>query len=391
MNNRPKSYYELLSYGLGNVSFQSFIDRFKTKYDKEQTDGFVWDPEVQLDYTYEQLEVNLGITALPSYVDSESDAYDRSLAGFKIGSNKIPTQKARYAINRKILRERMIAIQKFGQAALNEETRSAIMNILFESSDNLLQANVNARTHQRMRICSTGKFNITAENNPQGITGLEFDFGIPKENFDDLKGENRFWTKAEHVPANEGTASDPLQYLKNKVKIMRKKGFPAFHIEMTQDLLDDLYTHTKVLKRIGLAINPLVTDESAVVAAKNLTDDALKSQIERIIRCKIVARDSMASVEKFNTETKKLEPVAIENFAPCNISFVPDGQIGTIKSVQQLSLDAPDERIAWFDGHRTLLSQTYNSSTKTMYVQSETSILLVPQMPKYILISVVTV
>lgn len=390
MNTRPGNYYELLAFGLGDVTFQQFVDKFKTKYNKEQTDGFAWDPEVQLDYTYEQLEVNLGITTLPTYVDSESDAYDRSLGGFVIGSNKIPTQKARYAMNRKILRERMLAVKKFGQAALTGESRDAILNLMFESTDQLLQANVNARTHQRMRICSTGKFTIDAENNPQGLTGLTFDFGIPAENMDELKTTERWWTKSEHVPANEGAASDPLQYLKNKVKMMRKNGYPAGHFEMSQDLFDDLLTHSKVLKRIGLALNPMVTDESAIVAAKNLTDDVLKSQIERIIGCKIVTRDSVAAVDKYDADSKSLKPVSIENFAPCNVSFVPDGQIGTIKSVQQLTMDDPTERVAWFDGNRTLLTQRYNSATKTMYVQSETSILLVPQMPRYMQIYTVT-
>ena len=210
MNTRPGNYYELLAFGLGDVTFQQFVDKFKTKYNKEQTDGFAWDPEVQLDYTYEQLEVNLGITTLPTYVDSESDAYDRSLGGFVIGSNKIPTQKARYAMNRKILRERMLAVKKFGQAALTGESRDAILNLMFESTDQLLHANVNARTHQRMRICSTGKFTIDAENNPQGLTGLTFDFGIPAENMDELKTTERWWTKSEHVQANEGDESDPL-------------------------------------------------------------------------------------------------------------------------------------------------------------------------------------
>lgn len=390
MNTRPGNYYELLAFGLGDVTFQQFVDKFKTKYDKEQTDGFAWDPEVQLDYTYEQLEVNLGITTLPTYVDSESDAYDRSLGGFVIGSNKIPTQKARYAMNRKILRERMLAVKKFGQAALTGESRDAILNLMFESTDKLLQANVNARTHQRMRICSTGKFTIDAENNPQGLTGLTFDFGIPTENMDELKTTERWWTKSEHVQANEGAASAPLQYLKNKRKMMRKKGYPAGHFEMSQDLFDDMLTHSKVLKRIGLALNPMVTDESAIVAAKNLTDDVLKSQIERIIGCKIVTRDSVAAVDKYDADSKSLKPVSIENFAPCNVSFVPDGQIGTIKSVQQLTMDDPTERVSWFDGNRTLLTQRYNSATKTMYVQSETSILLVPQMPRYMQIYTVT-
>ena len=391
MNNRPNDFYSLLAFGLGDVSFQQFVDRFKTKYDKEQTEGFVWDPEIQLDYTYEQLEATLGITALPTYVDSESDAYDRSLGSFNIGSNKIPTQKARYAMNRKILRERMIAVQKFGQAALNSDTRDALLDLLFESTDKLLQANVNARTHQRMQICSTGKFTINAVNNPQGLKGITFDFNIPKENFDTLTTTKRWWTAAEHVPTNEGANSDPLEFLKSKRREMRKKGYPSGHFEMSQDLLDDLYTHTAVLKRIGLSMNPLVTESSnAIVAAGNLVDEGKKEQMERIIGCKIVPRDSVAVVDKFDKDAKELKPTTIENFAPQNVSFIPDGQIGTIKSVQQLSLNDPSSRIAWFDGNRTLLTQLYDSKNHAMFVQSETSILLVPQMPKYMQIYTVT-
>lgn len=391
MNNRPSNFYELLAFGLGKQTFQQFVDRFQQKYNQEQTDGFVWDPDIQVDYTYKQLFSNLGITTLPSYVDSESDAYDRSLGEFKIGSNEIPTQKARYAMNRKILRERMIAVQEFGNAALNSNTREALLDVLFDSTDKLLQANVNARTHQRMQICSTGKFTITSENNPRGIQGLTFDFNIPTANQEKLTTTARWWTSAEHVKANEGTTADPILFLKNKRKEMKRKGFPSGHFEMSEDLFDDMTTHSAVLKRIGLSMNPYSTDEGAISAAQNLEPDALKSKIERIVGCPIVTRDSFAAVDKYDASKKKLVPVTIENFDPHNVSFIPDGQIGTIKSVKQISIGSLDANYAWFDGGRTLLTQTFDSKTNSMYVQSETSILCVPSMPQYMCIYTVTV
>ena len=85
---------------------------------------------------------------------------------------------------------------------------------------------------------------------------------------------------------------------------MKKAGFPKGHFEMSEDLFDDMLMHSNVLKRIGLAINPNVTDSSAIVAAKNLTDDALKSYIERIVGAPIVPRDSVSAVDKFDPETK---------------------------------------------------------------------------------------
>lgn len=92
MKTSPSNYYDLMTFGLGNTKFQTFIDKFQLKYNDTQTDGFSWDPEIQLDYTYEQLIASLNIATLPIYVDEASEALDKSLNGFQIGSNKIPTQ-----------------------------------------------------------------------------------------------------------------------------------------------------------------------------------------------------------------------------------------------------------------------------------------------------------
>ena len=130
----------------------------------------MWDSEIQLDYTYEQLIASLGIKTLPIYVDESSEGLDKSKGEFKIGSNKIPTQKHRYPVNAKMLREQMILTQRFGQANLTESTQRVLLGMLFDSVDNLLGGNRNALTHQRMQIVSTGKFTIDAVNNPRGIT-----------------------------------------------------------------------------------------------------------------------------------------------------------------------------------------------------------------------------
>ena len=104
MRTMVNNYYDLITFGLGNQNFQDFVDTFKLKYNTPQTDGFAWDNEIQLDYTYEQLIASLNITTLPVYVDVDSEGLDKSLGEFVIGSNKIPTQKDRYAMNAKMLR-----------------------------------------------------------------------------------------------------------------------------------------------------------------------------------------------------------------------------------------------------------------------------------------------
>lgn len=396
MRTNVKNYYDLLTFGLGNAQFQSFVDRFNDKYNVLNVDGFDWDNEIQLDYTYEQLISSLNIATLPVYVDEASEGLDKSFGKFNIGSNKIPTQKHRYPISAKMLREQMIMIQRFGEAAMTQGARDSIRNLMFDSTDKLLAGNRNALTHQRMRIVSKGQFTIDLENNPRGLKGLTFDFGVPSANKETLTDTARWWTTSDHLPANEGSTSDPILFLKNKRKAMRKLGFPNGHFEIASDLWDDLLTHTKVLSRIGLSLYPQAAsatkpDTVGAQYAQNMSDEAKKSAFEALVGCPIVPRDSIAAVEKFDEDAKEIKPVNIENFDPLNVSFVPDGQLGTIKAVQPIVLaDDPTERIAWFDGGRTLLTQRYESKTRTMYIESEMAVLCVPQMPQYMCIYTVT-
>jgi len=236
MKTSPTNYYEMLSLGLGNSKFawQQFVDRFKEKYNLPQTDGFVWDPEIQLDYTYEQLQVELGIATLPVYVDAEAEALDKARGGFKVGSNKIPTQKHRYPINTRILREQAIMMQRYGEAAITDSAKQAILNLLFDSTDKLLAGNQNALTHQRMQVVSTGKFMIDSENNPRGLQGITFDFGVVA--IAALTGNARWWTSSTHTTANEGSDADPIEDMKKVIRAKKKLGWPSLHIEIAQDL-----------------------------------------------------------------------------------------------------------------------------------------------------------
>jgi len=389
MRTNVKSYYDLLDFGLGGASFQEFVDRFKDKYNAPQTDGFPWDDEIQLDFTYEQLEADLGVATLPVYTDIDSPGLYKSFESFKIGSNKIPPQKHGFAMNQKILREKMILAQKYGDAALTSETQDVLLSLQFDSVDKLIAGNYNGLTHQRMRIVSTGQFTIDATNNPQGIKGVTFDFGIPADNKEELLTTYRWWTDAAHT--TEGANSDPIKYLKDKFKEIKRKGYPMGHFEMSQDLYDDMLTHSKVLTRIGHMLYPAAgTDAIALSYAQNLADDAIAAAINRMVGCPIIPRDSKAMVDQYDSVSKSLKKVWVENFDPHNVAYVPDGQIGTIKAAQHVLVGDPSVRTAFFDGGRTLITQRFESQSKSVYVESEIYALCVPQVARYMCRYIVT-
>lgn len=396
-NTLPLDLHRVLEIGLGGDSFQEFIDHYQEKYDAFEVDGFEMEP-IKLGYTYTQLVTKTGAKTLPAYVDPESPGYEAALRAVTGRTGDIPTQKLFYRFNRVTLREQLQLIQRFGEAAITSEMEDVFMGLLDESSDGLIQSNLNALTHQRHRIVSTGHFVIDLENNPRGLRGIDLDFGIPENHYETLSDTARFWTTDEHLPANEGAKSDPISYLKNKVKEIRRK----FHyngplgIELSKDLLDDLLTHTKVLSRIGHSLYPTVTDDATVIAnAQNEDDDRLLAKFRKLIRVDgITARDSVAVITKPGVDedgAPDLIEETIENFNPKNISFVPLGRkIGGIQGVEPITLGYDPEDVASFLDGRLKLTQRTEKKTHSIYIESEMAQLCVPYAIQQMFICTVT-
>lgn len=391
MRNNPVDFYKLLEFGLGGDTWQQFVDRYKEKYDGMVIDGFEFAP-TSINYTWQQLVAATTVTTLPTYVDPESPGYEKQRGSAKGETGSIPTQKAFYSLNRTIVREKMQLMQMFGQAALNQDMMNVIMGLLDESADGLINGYYNSLTNQRMQIVSTGKFKIDATNNPRGIKDITFDFGIDESHFDTLSGTQRWWTNADK--STEGTASEPIDYMKKKVKEIRNKChyYGPLKIEMAKEMMDSLLSHSKVLKRIGMMLYPLSSvDNSGATAlayAQNLADDAIKQALVRLVGCEIVERDSKAYVDDW-TEDGVLTQKEIENFSLTNISFIPQGTIGNIQGVTPLTMGYEPSKVAFFDDNRLVLSQRMNPETHSIYIESEAAELCVPSLPKYMFICTV--
>ena len=391
MRNNPVDFYKLLEFGLGGDTWQQFVDRYKEKYEGMVIDGFEFAP-TSINYTWQQLVAATTVTTLPTYVDPESPGYEKQRGSAKGETGSIPTQKAFYSLNRTIVREKMQLMQMFGQAALNQDMMNVIMGLLDESADGLIKGYYNSLTNQRMQIVSTGKFKIDATNNPRGIKDITFDFGIDESHFDTLSGTQRWWTNADK--STEGTASDPIAYMKNKVKEIRSKYhyYGPLKIEMAKEMMDALLSHSKVLKRIGMMLYPISSvDNSGATAlayAQNLADDAIKQALVRLVGCEIVERDSKAYVDDW-TEDGVLTQKEIENFSLTNISFIPQGTIGNIQGVTPLTMGYEPSKVAFFDDNRLVLSQRMNPETHSIYIESEAAEICVPSLPKYMFICTV--
>lgn len=400
MNTLPISLYKFMEYGLAGGTFQGFVDHYAEKYNKFEVDGFTFAP-TQLGYTFSQLIASVGAVSLPTYVDPESPGYEGALREFSGVTDNIPTMKKFYRLNRVTVREKLQLAQKLGgniPASLRAEFQDVFMGLIDEGTDGLIQSFYNALTNQRHQIVSTGQFTIDATNNPRGLKGITIKFGVPNSHIDTLTGTARWWTNADHASSHEGSASDPIGYMKDRVKAIRR----TYHyngrlrMEISKDLLDDLFTHSKVLTAIGYRLYAAASSDTvALNYAKNIGDEVLTETLRRMIGVdSIVARDSFAYVDAPGVNSDgdaDIITTAISNFAPTNIAFLPEGNIGQIMGVEPLTLGYDADKVAFHNGRRLALQQRAEPKTHSIYIDSEAAQICVPSVPQYMFISTVTV
>lgn len=397
MKTIPVTLRSIIELGLGGDSWQTFVDHYEERFDALRIDGFSFDP-ISINYTFRQLLASVNATVLPTYVDPESEGFEMPLGEMEGVSDNIPTQKLFYSVNRVVVREQMQLAQKYGSMALNDEMGDIIFGLLDEGTEKLIQSFENALNHQRHQIVSTGQFVINATNNPRGLKGITIGFGLPAANTDTLSGTARWWTNATHSTANEGSNSDPIKYMQDRVKYIRHTGHYGgpLALEISQDLWDDLLTHSKVLQKIGLAVVPTATTAAiAQQVGENTTDEAKKEAIRKLIRVdEIRVRDTYAYVSAPDTtgaNAPDLVTTQIVNFSPTNISFVPTGKLGGIQGVQPLSMGYRPENIAYAMGKRLLIETEDIPRTHSINVNGEMAQLCVPGAIRQMFISTVTV
>ena len=378
MNTYPVQFYDLLSRALGGNDgrrLQGFLDNVVAqKYNQLNIPGFKFAPEMQLDFTYEQIQKEIGLNVMASYVDLDSQPIPVGTEGAVISTGRIPRMKMVEYYNEDKYRKLLIAEQRFG-AGSNQVVNSAV-KALFNTIDTLVGGHTNALTYQRHQIVSTGKFTVNSTNNPNGIVGLTFASHVPSANINTLSGPARWWTNAEKT--TEGTAADPIADLIAMVETARKKGVKG-HFEVNAAYLDAILKHSKVVAAIGANLFPLATDKTA--AAAYLSRTRKLEVLAEIVGAPINAIDAIVATEVYNKTTKKLERTMIDAFEANVVVFVPDGDLGDFITVEPIAIEGGTYG-TFYDG-RLLLTVDVDAKYKCQSFNTEMTTLAVPNKPQY--------
>lgn len=386
MNTYNLTFYNLLSCALGgndNRRLQGYLDEvMAVKYNKLDIPGFSFAPDMQLDFTYEQLQREVGLNVMAQYVDLDSPAIPLGGEGFQLGTGKIPRMKLVEYYNEDKARKQMILEQRFGRT--NDRVVNSAKNALFVTIDKLIGGHTNSLTYQRHQIVSSGKFTLTDTNNPNGIINQTFASHIPVGNINTLTGTSRWYTVkgADGQYATPGANCDPIKDLKAIVRKAKDKGVRG-HFEIDEAYAEQVMEHPKIIEAITLRLYPLSTNDaltSAKAAVANMNVEDRMIQLERIIGAPIRTIDSIVSVEKWDNDYKKLVRPTFRAFNDNVIVFVPDGSLGEILTVEPISMGGS---VGSFYGGRLLLTVDVDFSKKCQSFETEMTSLVVPDKPQY--------
>lgn len=373
-------FYDLLSRALGpGESIQSFLDNtMALKYNALQLDGFTFEPFMQTDFTYEQIVGELGLNVTAQYYDLDSPAIPDGTPGFKSYTGKIPRmKKVEYFNEDKLRKMKLVEDRRSTSAAQISEMA---YQQLFITVDNLIGGHTNALTYQRHQAVSTGKFTISNTNNPKGVKNITLDYHVPTANKTTLSGTARWWTSTTHTTANEGSAANPVKDLADVVAKARYAGVRG-HFEVEIDYLKECLSHSAVLSLIGVSALPAADSTAQVSYAGIMSYEQKKSALESLIGAPIKAIDSLVAIDSVDKTEKAIVASNVNAFEKNVWVFVPDGNIGTVKTVEPIAIEGGN--YGSFYGGKLLLTVGVDFVKKCQSYNTEMTSLVIPSVPQY--------
>lgn len=378
--NTPQ-FYDLVSRAFNGDAtsrrLQTFVDStMSLKYNGLNLDGFPFDPDMQLDYTYEQIQKELGITPMASYYDVDSPAIPKAEQEISLATGRIPRMKEVMYFNEDKVRKQLILEKMLSDEKIPIQAGQK----LFEVVNELIGRHTNSLTYQRNQMVSAGKLILNDKNNPDGTLRVTLSANVPLKNRKTLSGDEKFWKDKTY--AQEGAKADPIQSIIDWLQPILDKGIKG-HIEINLTYYRRLLRHSKVNQTIGFGLWPTTSAESATGAATVLPLSKKTSALEDLLGVKIKTVDSISSVLTYNTTSKRMEPTTAPSFNPDVIVFIPDGNVGKVLTVMPISTQDNSALVSTFYDGRLMLTVARDAVTKCQGFHTEMTSLVVPNVPQY--------
>lgn len=375
MNIYGNEYYDLLTRALGsgdvNAKLRGFLqETVAQKYNNLNISGFEFAEDMQLDFTYQQLQEKYGIYTMANYYDIDSPAIPKMEGGEILSVGTVPRMKDVKYLNEDKMRKLIIKEQR------GIGVRESALGSLFSICDGLVGGHINSLSYQRMQMISKGYLALNENNNPFGIKGVTFGAHVPTENYKTLTGTKRWWT--DDARTTEGSACDPIQDLKDMVKVARTKGIRG-HFEVSDNYMDAILAHSKVKAALAGKFWAGTAISGSLAYLASVSRDMQIQALGEIVGAPFAVQDHISQVEKL--QNGKLVENTFDSFEFGVIAFVPDGKIGEIVVVEPLEVG--NGTYGYLFGGRLQLTVGSDPVKKCQSFNSEMTALCLPTKAKY--------
>lgn len=400
---------ENLLVGIDNIATKLGINsrsRLQTFYDTAlsgcetidlDTEGFV-DAPIQLDSEVEFAEVKEYLRGMATYVDQDSPTLARGRkAEISTWRESIPTQRRKIVRGKDDYKRMLLAATKeavngtlVGKSA-SQSVRDYLWNNLFEDLSVIPASHVASKNYQVGQMLSKRKLSLTANNNPGGITGMEFESKVPKGN---IVTETWFKVSSTDGSIKYEETADPIKTLKMKIRglrLDRYKGYPNVRVEMNHRTFFTIVEHPAVLQKLGYDIRPEldIVSKNDANALRVGTEKLLSENDQYIMDWfknaigadELKLHTSIVGVDKLNAVSKEYDCEKIDTFDEGVVLIRPTGNIGIIQPVM---IVRPDKSAVYADimNGWGVLEYFYNPQTRTQEWISEVSFLAMPTQPR---------
>ena len=377
-----------------NQAFEAYYHNVLSRRESEalNLNGFEqWDIP-QIDFTYEQLEIENQIAAMATYVDLNSEPIPLGTKGANVLRGSIPRQKARFIIGENDYRKQMMIMERLNSAArltggdAQGNVKAYLTKLLFGGLSEIQDAHISSLNFQVGQMKSAGKVALTDANNPRGIRNVEFSAYIPTENVTTLTSTARWFTN--DAKTTEASASDPVNDVKKLIRAAKER-YDNVVLEVDELSFFEDMKHSKWQIALGYAMMPTLMaagknserDASAAAVAAGASDEAVKAAFKAVVGVEVIFNKSVCGVEKWNNETKALVRTKIRAFNANTYLARPSGNIGIIKNVAPLRPDSSAISAMIFNNHG-IIEYRYDAKLKVQDWCSELTALAVPTRPR---------
>lgn len=365
-----------------------------------ETEGFTNAP-IQLDSEAEFAEAKKYLRGMATYVDNESPVLPRGgKAELATWKTAIPTQRRVVKRDKTDYKRMLLAAEKEAVNGMligkdvNQSVWEYIHNNLYEALRVIPDSHVASKNYQCGQMLSKRMLSLTAENNPGGVTGIDFEARVPDAN---IVTEKWFTIGADGKVTYE-SGVDPILTLKKKIRSIKLdpyKGYKNVRVEMNARTFFTLIEHPVILQRIGWSLigrqyefmEGKATDKNKAQAAgmeallSNEDQYAINWFKAAVGADEIKIHSAVVGVEKLNSVNKLFDTKEVYTFDEGVVLIRPTGNVGIIQPVMVVRPDKQAVYADIMDGWG-IIEYFYNPRTRTQEWISEVSYLAMLNRPR---------